>query len=162
MSFRVRGDVGRVLAVCSVLALVATTARAQEAPLPTRTLSPLFTQTAPLTAVPNEPTLESRFGSSADRGVLVPLYISFASLQMLDALSTLRTLRAGGVEQNPLLRGFAHKPAALVAFKAGTAVSTIALVDITRNRNRVGAIVLMAALNSFYVAVVAHNYRTVP
>jgi len=92
----------------------------------------------------------------------VPLYASFASLQMLDAHSTLRAVRAGGVEQNPLLRGLADKPAALVAIKAGVAVSTIAVADKVRGRSRVGAIALMAALNSAYAVVVAHNYRTVP
>ena len=139
MSFRVRTS-GRVCLFCVGLTLVAATARAQESPVPSSTLS------AP----------------SSTRGVLVPLYVSFASLQMLDAHSTFRAMRAGGVEQNPLLRGLADKPAALVAIKAGVAFSTIAVVDKMRGRSRVGAIALMAALNSAYAVVVAHNYRTVP
>ena len=140
MSFRVRKS-GRVCLFCLGLALVAATARAQESPVPS-------------SRPPSAP--------SSPRGVLVPLYASFASLQMLDAHSTLRAVRAGGVEQNPLLRGLADKPAALVAIKAGVAVSTIAVADKVRGRSRVGAIALMAALNSAYAVVVAHNYRTVP
>jgi hypothetical protein len=139
--------------------MAAGTARAQDGPLAARTLSPLFTQNTPLTVVRSEQAAEPR---SSDRGILIPLYASFASLQMLDAHSTIRALRAGGVEQNPLMQGLADKPAALVALKAGVAVSTIALVDKGRGRSRVGAIVLMAALNSAYATVVAHNYRTVP
>jgi hypothetical protein len=99
---------------------------------------------------------------STNRGVLVPLYVSFASLQMLDAHSTLRAVRAGGVEQNPVMRGLADKPAALVALKAGVAFSTIAIAERVRGRSRLGSIALMAGLNSAYAMVVAHNYRTIP
>lgn len=170
MSFRV-GFTIRVF-VCGALTLAATNASAQEltvasAPavqaLPARTLSPLFTQSTPLTATARtERTPAPRLDSGADRGVLLPLYASFAALQMLDAHSTIRAVRAGGVESNPMMAGFADKPAALFALKAGVAVSTIALADKFRGRSRVGAIVLMAVLNSAYATVVAHNYRTVP
>ena len=51
---------------------------------------------------------------------------------------------------------------ALVALKAGVTASTILLTEKLRVRNRVGAIVLMAALNSAYAMVVVHNYRTIP
>jgi hypothetical protein len=160
MSFRVRGHRGRVLVVCLGLTLVAGTAWAQEPSLSSQTLPPLFTPAHAASGDALAPP--PRTDLSNDRGVLVPLYVGFASLQMLDAHSTVRALRAGGVEQNPLLRGLADKPAALVALKAGVAVSTIALADKMRTRSRVGAIVLMAALNSAYAVVVAHNYRSVP
>ena len=160
MSLRVRGDAVRVFAFCVGLTAVASTAHAQEVLIPARTLAPLFTQNTPLATVRSERMAETR--PAANRGALVPLYASFATLQMLDAHSTLRALRAGGEEQNPLLKGLADKPAALVALKAGVAVSTIALAEKVRGRSRVGAIVLMAALNSAYATVVAHNYRSVP
>jgi hypothetical protein len=143
--------------------LVAGTARAQELvlhPAPSSDL-PLLAA-VPDTLLSVEAAPAQRSDAATDRGVLVPLYVGFASLQMLDAHSTVRALRAGGVEQNPLLRGLADKPAALVALKAGVAASTIALADKMRTRSRVGAIVLMAALNSAYAVVVAHNYRAVP
>ena len=93
--------------------------------------------------------------------MLVPLYVSFASLQMLDAHSTIRAVRAGGVEQNPLMRGLADKPAALFALKAGVAASTIGLAERLRRHSRLGSIALMAGLDSAYAIVVAHNYRTI-
>ena len=161
MSLRVRGAAVRVFALCVGLTVIASTAGAQDVPIPARTLAPLFTQSTPLAAVRANQTAETG-SAAADRGVLVPLYVSFATLQMLDAHSTIRALRAGGVEANPLLKGLADKPAALVALKAGVALSTIVLADKVRGRSRVGAIVLMAALNSAYATVVAHNYRTVP
>lgn len=92
------------------------------------------------------------------RGILVPLYISFATLQALDAHSTLRALNAGASEVNPVVAGLADTPAALVALKAGMAASTIYLVEKVRVKSRRAAIVLMAALNSAYVTIVAHNY----
>ena len=102
-----------------------------------------------------------RHVESTKRGVLVPLYVSFASLQMLDAHSTIRAVRAGGVEQNPLMRGLADKPAALFALKAGVAASTIGLAERLRRHSRLGSIALMAGLDSAYAIVVAHNYRTI-
>jgi hypothetical protein len=92
-------------------------------------------------------------------GVVLPLYASFAALQALDAYSTTRALRSGGVERNPLLGDLADRPAALYAVKAGVTVSTIFLTEKLRVKHRVGAIVLMAALDSFYATVVVHNYR---
>jgi hypothetical protein len=160
MSLRVRGAAVGVFVFCVGLTAAAGTAQAQEVLIPARTLAPLFTQNTPLTVVRDERTAETR--PASNRGVLVPLYASFATLQMLDAHSTIRALRAGGEEQNPLLKGLADKPAALVALKAGVAVSTIALAEKVRGKSRVGAIVLMAALNSAYATVVAHNYRSVP
>ena len=159
MSFRVR--TGRVCLFYLGLTLAAATARAQDSPIASSTLPSASRAGSTDLATGVEPAFEVR-SASLPRGVLVPLYVSFASLQMLDAHSTLRAMRAGGVEQNPLLLGLADKPAALVAIKAGVAVSTIAVADKLRGRSRVGAIALMAALNSAYAVVVAHNYRTVP
>ena len=90
---------------------------------------------------------------------LVPLYVSFAVLQALDVHSTTRALNAGAVEGNPLLRGVAHQPAALIAVKAGGAASTIWLSHKLAKRSKAGAFILMTAVNSAYAMVVAHNYR---
>ena len=162
MSPRGRRAAIRLSALCCTFVLTTTAVHAQEVDLPARTLSPLFAQTVAPALTTSAVALTRPDADRSDRGVLVPLYISFASLQMLDAHSTVRALRAGAVEQNPMMRGLADKPAALVALKAGVAATTIALTDRMRRRNKVGAIVLMAALNSAYAVVVAHNYRAVP
>ena len=169
MSFRVR-DSGRVWFFCVGLTLVAGTVRAQEVQLPSSTV-PSLIRAVPHTITLDESALDTRSdpASSTDlrpvestkRGVLVPLYVSFASLQILDAHSTIRAVRAGGEEQNPMMRGLADKPAALFALKAGVAASTIALAERLRGRSRLGSIALMAGLNSAYAIVVAHNYRTI-
>ena len=99
--------------------------------------------------------------TSNDRGVLVPLYVSFTTLQVLDAHSTLRALDAGAVEANPIMGRIADNPLPLFVVKAGAAAGTIFLTEKLRRRSRVGAIVLMATLNSAYAMVVTHNYRAV-
>lgn len=121
----------------------------------------------PQLASPREPSpaTDTRGGRpepARSRGVLLPLYVSFTALQALDAHSTLRALDAGATEANPLMGGMARTPAAFVAVKAGLAASTIYLVEKIRVKHRGAAIVLMAALNSLYATVVAHNYRVVP
>jgi hypothetical protein len=89
---------------------------------------------------------------------LVPLYVSLGVLQALDAHSTTRALNAGGVEANPLMRGVAGQPLALIAVKAGGAASTIWLTHKLAGRSRTGAFIVMGAVNSAYAMVVAHNY----
>ena len=108
------------------------------------------------TPLPPAPT-----ATRSSRGVLIPLYAAFAALQALDAHSTTSGIHRGGVEQNPMMRSIADKPAALYAVKAGIAASTIVLADRMRNRSRVGAIALMAGLNSLYATIVVHNYAVV-
>jgi Domain of unknown function (DUF5658) len=115
-----------------------------------------------LPAKAQDETRGGRLQPAQNRGILVPLYVSFATLQALDAHSTLRALNAGATEANPIVAGVAGTPAALVAMKAGVAASTIYLVEKVRVKSRRAAIVLMAALNSAYAAIVAHNYRGGP
>ena len=91
----------------------------------------------------------------------MPLYVSFAALQGLDAHSTLRAIDAGNSEGNPVMNGIVNEPAAFIALKGGVAASTIFVTDKLRHRSRTAAIITMVALNSVYATVVAHNYRTV-
>jgi hypothetical protein len=91
--------------------------------------------------------------------LLVPLYVSFGALQIADAHSTLRAIRAGAGEQNPVFRSTVDRPAAFVAVKASMAASTILLTEQFRASHPTGALVLMAALNSVYATLVTHNYQ---
>ena len=94
-------------------------------------------------------------GPALRRGLIV----SFGALQALDAHSTIKALDAGGREANPLLSGIASNRGTLLAVKAGTAVATAYFVERLSKNHPKRAVVLMAVLNSAYVAVVAHNYR---
>jgi hypothetical protein len=92
---------------------------------------------------------------------LVPLYISFAGLQLVDAHSTSRALDRGAVEGNPLMKGFAGNQASLLAVKAAGAAVAIYASEQMWKTNRTAAIVFMIATNSAMAWVVQHNYRAV-
>jgi uncharacterized protein DUF5658 len=90
--------------------------------------------------------------------VLVPLYVSFATLQGLDIHSTLRAPEFGGREANPIVGGMLGSPAAFVAAKVGMTASIYFVSERLWKRNRTAAVLTMIALNSTYGALVAHNY----
>ena len=87
------------------------------------------------------------------------LIVSFGALQALDAHSTMKALKGGARETNPAMGAIASNRTALLAVKAGTAAATAYFAERLSRKNPKRAIVLMAVLNSAYVAIVAHNYR---
>lgn len=89
---------------------------------------------------------------------LLPLYASYVGLQILDVDSTLRGLRAGGRESNPLVRGVIGSPALTFGLKAGATLATMYATERMWRRNRTAAVATMLAVNAVYVLVVAHNY----
>jgi hypothetical protein len=87
------------------------------------------------------------------------MYVSFAALQIMDAVSTRQALSRGGTEANPAMSGLARNSAALFAVKAGTAAATTYFAErLSKNHPR-AATIMMAVLNTAYAAIVAHNYR---
>ena len=90
---------------------------------------------------------------------LLPLYVSFAALQVLDTDSTRQALDRGYAESNPLLRPVAGNSTSMVLVKVGATVLTIAAVERLWRRNRVAAVLTMVGINAGYAVVVAHNYR---
>jgi len=74
-------------------------------------------------------------------------------------ISTRRALSAGASERNPLMKSGAM--ASMLAVKAAAGVSTIYFTEKLWKKNRVGAIIVMAALNGAQAAIVAHNTRNV-
>lgn len=87
------------------------------------------------------------------------LIVSFAALQVIDAMSTRKALDGGATEANPVMSGIAKNSAALYAVKAGTAAATAFFAERLARKHPRRATILMAVLNTAYVAVVAHNYR---
>jgi hypothetical protein len=88
---------------------------------------------------------------------LPALYGGFATLQVLDVISTRKALAAGGHEANPLMRK--GNLGTMIAIKAASASTTVYLAEKLWKRNRVAAVVVMAAVNGAGVAIVAHNSR---
>ena len=92
---------------------------------------------------------------------LMPLYLSFAALQMFDVHSTVLAVNRGAHELNPLIRSIDADPVALTAFKLGTTAATIALSEkLWRSHNRTAAVMSMIAVNTAYAFIVTNNYRT--
>src|SRR5687768_4530109 len=56
---------------------------------------------------------------------LIPLYATFASLQVLDVHSTTRALDRGAVEANPVMKGVVSSPAGMLALKAGATTAIV-------------------------------------
>lgn len=89
---------------------------------------------------------------------LAPLYVSFVALQAMDADSTIRSVRAGRVEANPLLRPAAGNAAMMLTVKAASTAGTIYAVEKLWKRNRTAAVIVMVAVNVGYAAIVSSNY----
>jgi hypothetical protein len=90
--------------------------------------------------------------------MLVPLYVSFAALQVLDITSTRSALAGGGVEGNPVMGGVVGSPVAMSALKIGATAGIILLSEKVRKRNPVAAVVMMVGMNSAYAMIVSRNY----
>lgn len=91
---------------------------------------------------------------------LVPLYLTFGGLQVLDAHSTLTAVGGGARETNPLVRQAFGNTAGMIALKSGAAVGVVLLTEKLWPRNRTAAVLSMIAINSAYATIAAHNYRT--
>lgn len=89
---------------------------------------------------------------------LAPLYLSFIALQVMDADSTAEAIRAGHAEANPFMARTGGSTGAMLAVKAVSTAGTIYAVEKLWKRNRVAAVIVMAAINVGYAAVVSSNY----
>jgi hypothetical protein len=117
--------------------------------------------TAPLAAAPavvQNDAQKDWYKNSRRPAVLPALYVSSALLQGFDAYSTLRALKAGAVEANPLMKSATGNPLAFIGIKAAvTATSILAAERMWRNHNRTGAIVTMVVSNGMMALVAQHN-----
>jgi hypothetical protein len=110
-----------------------------------------------LFVIPEQPATDPVVAAARPKALL-PLYVSFASLQVFDIASTGYALDHGAQEANPVLAGLADSTPALVAVKAGSTAAIIYLTERLRKRHPVAAVLLMVGLNAGYASIVAHNY----
>ncbi len=89
---------------------------------------------------------------------LLPLYVTFAALQMLDAHSTTTALKNGAVEENPVVAALAGHTGVLYATKIAATAATVYVGEKLWRKNRFAAIMTMVAINSAYAVVVHRNY----
>ena len=94
------------------------------------------------------------------RAVLSSLHLATGVVQGYDGFLTLKVLRAGGIETNPLIKPVAGNKGAMMAVKAAAAVSTvIGAESLWRNDHKVGAIVASILANGAMVMVARHNSK---
>ena len=93
------------------------------------------------------------------RPALLPaLYLSLGAMQAWDVYSTSAALKAGAYEANPTAR-FTGGTGSMIALNAVTTASTIFFAERMWKKNKVGAVVLMTAINGATAAVSMHNMR---
>ena len=113
-------------------------------------------------SAPSSPnTAEAGWAREGRPAPLVPLYVSFCALQVLDTHSTSRALDRGAVEANPMLRGVVGNQMGLVALKAAGTAGLIYASEKMWKGNRTASIIFMVAANSAMAWVVQNNYRAV-
>lgn len=106
------------------------------------------------TATPDETVPES--GPKERPLVLLPLYASLTTLQVLDLHSTLHARINGAQELNPLV---GRSKVSLWAMKTAAAGVMVYLVERTWKKNPAAAVALAVGMNSAYLMIVARNYR---
>ena len=90
--------------------------------------------------------------------ILLPLYVGWSALQAYDGYSTLRGVRGGAPETNPVVGRLAGQPVALWTVKAATTAASIYLAEqMWRQHHRTRAVVIMAVANGVMAAVAARN-----
>lgn len=90
--------------------------------------------------------------------ILPPLCVGLAALQVYDGYTTIRGVREGNRETNPLVGGLAERPVVLWSLKAGTTALSIYLAEQQwRQHHRKPAILTMVVANGVMAAVAARN-----
>lgn len=104
------------------------------------------------------PRIEITVPEATRPPALPAMYVSLAGLQAYDGYSTLRGVRGGAKETNPLVGGLASQPAAFWTLKALSTVTTIYFAEqLWRQHKRGQAIMTMVVANAMMGAVAARN-----
>jgi hypothetical protein len=102
----------------------------------------------------------STYTPAVKRPAALPaLYVTLGVKQAMDLYSTSAALKAGAKEANPTAVPFAGHAGSMMGLKAATTASTIFFAERMWKTNKVGAIVMMAAINGATAAVSMHNMQ---
>lgn len=147
----------RAISLTLAFALTGVTAAHAESATPAAAADTSLTAAAARAARETTLTMPAWAADRAERrpAALPALYGTYAALQALDVYSTRRALSAGATEANPLLTS--GSTARTLAIKGAAGAATIFFAERAWKKSRVGAIVLMAALNGTTAAIVARN-----
>lgn len=102
----------------------------------------------------------SDYAPKVDRPAILPaLYATLGVMQAWDIYSTRAAVQAGAREANPTAAPFAGNAGSMLGLKAATTASTIFFAERMWKKNKVGAVVMMVAINGATAAVSMHNMR---
>ena len=108
----------------------------------------------------NWPMAASVYAPDVKRpGLLPALYVTLGAVQAWDVYSTSLALKAGAREANATAAPFTSSMGSMFGLKAATMAGTILCAEKMWKKNRVGAVVLMAAINGATAAVAMHNMQ---
>ena len=94
----------------------------------------------------------------AKRPAVLPVfYATLGAVSAWDMYSTSAALKAGAVEGNPIVAPVASNTGGMLGLKLATAGTTIFFAERLWRKNRVAAIVMMAAINGATAAVAVRN-----
>jgi len=115
-----------------------------------------------LTAVRNgadpQPVVQVVPDRDPRRAVLASLHAVTGVVQTYDGILTMRVLRAGGVEANPLMKPVTRNEGTMLGVKIAAAVATVIGTEtLWRDNHRVAAIVTALVANSAMAMTVRHN-----
>jgi hypothetical protein len=97
---------------------------------------------------------------NAKRPAALPaLYATLGAMQAFDVYSTSAALKAGAKEANPVAAPFAGNAGSMLGLKMATTAGTIFFAERMWKSNKVGAIVMMVAINGATAVVSMHNMR---
>jgi hypothetical protein len=91
--------------------------------------------------------------------VLPALYATLGAMQAFDVYSTSAALKAGAQEANPVAAPFAGSAKSMLGLKMATTAGTIFFAERLWKTNKVGAIVMMVAINGATAMVSMHNMQ---
>jgi hypothetical protein len=102
----------------------------------------------------------SAYVPSAKRPAALPaLYATLGAMQAFDVYSTSAALKAGAREANPMAAPFVRNSSSMLGLKVATTAGTIFFAERLWKTNKVGAIVMMVAINSATAVVSMHNMQ---
>ena len=102
----------------------------------------------------------STYTPSIERPAILPaLYVALGAVQAWDVYSTRAAVTAGAREANPTAAPFAKNSGSMLGLKAATTASTIFFAERMWRKNKVGAIVMLVAVNGATAAISMQNMR---
>lgn len=121
-------------------------------PSPERLAALMRADDSPMPVVPRLPERDPR------RAVLSALHALTGVVQTYDGMLTMRVIRAGGTETNPLMKPVAGNEGAMMGVKVAAAVATVIGTEtLWRDNHRIAAIVASVVVNGGMAMIARHN-----